>query len=418
MLPKKEKNYSFLPVVLAIIFIAFPLKYAMTISITLVFAFWVLLRYKNSPFGIIILIALFLRIGIALFDEALAVLPSQSDEQEYIRVAFQILDNLKHNMPIFYDASGSLSVKSYSLFLAFIFFIFGTFPLVAITINVILAVLTGILTFKIALLTFHDKKVAYISGAIVLFFPSFIAFSSYILRDTLIMFLTFVMIYHFILATKHQRTLYHSFVAIVFFILCSIIRIQNLYLYTAIFILFLMVLYLKSNSRLIFKISFISFICLMLTWIVLRNQDFFFMLATYPMRAKPYRAIGGAAYLTWMEYNTLFDIVKYMPLRFIYFTFGPFIWNIRHFFQLSSAIEGFFILIAFIFTILYLLKHLKDSNTNIKLFLFLFCIIGLVMSSTVDSNFGTSVRHRIIYVIFLFIFSIDYFRNAKLKFKI
>lgn len=405
---KKKNIYSLIPVILAVLFILCPVQYTMSIMMSALFACWVLMHYKSNRFGTIIIAALVLRIGIALVDEAAFVLPSQSDEKEYIEVAFRILENWKQDLPVFYETSTSLSVKSYSLWLAAIFFIFGKLPLVAVTINVILAISVVILTYKIAFLVFDNRQVAKWSGALVLFFPSFIAFSSYILRDTLIMFLSFVMIYHFLLAVKKEKTFYHSIITVVFFILCGIMRVQNLYLYSAIFIAFWIILFLKSDYGAVSKIALISILTLAFIWIVTKNQEFFLSLATYPMRAKPYRALGGSAYLTWMEYNTLFDIIKYMPLRFIYFTFGPFPWHINTVFQLLSAAEGFLILFAFIYTIVYLAKYGLKKNGDLKLYLFLFCIIGLLISSTVDSNFGTSVRHRIIHVIFLFVFAAEY----------
>tara|TARA_Y100000768_G_C23588052_1_gene500268 strand:- start:126 stop:590 length:465 start_codon:yes stop_codon:yes gene_type:complete len=114
-----------------------------------------------------------------------------------------------------------------------------------------------------------------------------------------------------------------------------------------------------------------------------------------------YRAQGGAAYLENLEYNSFFDIIKYAPLKFFYFVYGPFIWNASSVFTLFTALEN---LTVWILSIIFLLniKNIKCFDNryskNFFIFLFLFTFLSLAANSLIDSNYGTAIRHKMIYM--------------------
>ena len=114
-----------------------------------------------------------------------------------------------------------------------------------------------------------------------------------------------------------------------------------------------------------------------------------------------YRARGGTAYLQDLEYNSYFDIFKYAPVKFIYFTYGPFIWAASNIFTLLAAIEN---LVLWFFSILFFVrfKYLKiiksKKKYNFIIFLLSFIFISLAANAAIDSNFGTAIRHRMIYI--------------------
>jgi hypothetical protein len=235
------------------------------------------------------------------------------------------------------------------------------------------------------------------------------------LRDPLILFLSLLMLYHFIKATISQNKLQHVIIALLLFILVGIIRIQNFYLYGMFFLLFYIYKFLKSNVNRSLKYAFIACTLILLFVVAIVYRDIIVSIATYPLRAQPLRAVGGSAYLQHLQYSSLLDIFKYLPIRVVYFTFGPFLWQANSAFLLLAALEGILIFAACLCTILYFTKRRVSVNFDLQLFLILFCLVGLLANSMVDSNFGTAVRHRMNYIIFFFIFAGAYLRHFRFR---
>ena len=408
---------SLVPVFGCIAFLFIDLQYAAALLLASAFYAYVAFacRERDALFNVLVISAFTLRIALVLLNQKLAFLPLQPDSFHYSMQAMKIVDNASRNLPVFYDMPVSTSVKSYSFFLAQIYSVVGEMPLFAALVNVVFGVFSAILVFKISLHMFENKRAAYFALVFSLFLPTIIAFTSYVLRDALVLFLTLLMLYHFILADSSKNHSRHIIIAIFTFLLVGIIRIQNLYLYTLFFLMFYMFKYLKSNVRIVFKIVLVSIVVLFVLTVALIYKDLLVSIATYPLRAQPLRAVGGSAYLQNMQYNSLLDVFKYLPIRFLYFTFGPFLWQANSAFLLLAALEGLIIFTAFVLTVQYFRKNRITRNFDMQIFLVLFCLVGLLANSMVDSNFGTSVRHRMNYIIFFFIFAGAYLRNVRFK---
>ena len=127
----------------------------------------------------------------------------------------------------------------------------------------------------------------------------------------------------------------------------------------------------------------------------------------YLINQQGWRAQGGAAYLVDLEYQSIGDVLKYLPLRFIHFTFGPFLWNSGSIQVLASATES---LIGWIFFILFFLYWQKSRWFLDKmhgwysiLFMLIFLLLNLLAASIIDSNYGTAMRHRMVFMPLLFL---------------
>ncbi|MDZ7724826.1 MAG: glycosyltransferase family 39 protein [candidate division KSB1 bacterium] len=412
----KHTFYSWLPLVASILFILLPVEYAISLFvISMLVLFLIPKYYANDPlFAQLLILAIVLRIGILIVNVHIQFLPDQPDAAHYSRQGLQIATNISKGYPLFDNVEYSTSVKSYGLFLGLLYIMVGQTPLVAAVLNVLFGVLSGVYIYKITLLVFKDKTTALVTGAIMLFLPSAIAFTSFVLRDPLILLLTLILLYHLLRIQTDKRRTYDYWTSLITFILVGILRIQNFYLYTLFFIIFFIFLFLNSKIKSSKKILFVLFILIFLSILIYQFQDHINAVITYPLRAQPHRIEGGSAYLLHMEYNTLSDVIRYLPIRFIYFTYGPFLWDVGGLFQIFSAIEGFFICIASILTLFYVVKFKRYRNSQ-EIFILMFCLLGLLANSMVDSNFGTAVRHRLNYIIFFFMFAVVYIRHIKFK---
>jgi len=349
-------------------------------------------------------------------DEFHTFLPAQPDSFLYSIQASRILDNLSQNTPVFYGINYDSAVKSYSFFLSIIYGALGEFPMLARLINAFLGILAGILVYKICFEIFEKKRIGVLAFGFTLLMPSFIAFSSYVLRDAIVLFLTMSMLYHFVLASKRKDVVKNSIIVVITFALISIFRIQNLYLYIIIFSIYLFVIILRRPTGIVRKITLTSLIFITFIMLYFSYGELILSVIRYPFQVQHLRVEGGSAYLQNLHYNNVLDIIKYLPLRFFYFTFGPFIWNANSPFLMLSALEGLLILISAYFSLKYFLSNRISINSNLQIMLLLFCLLGLFANSTVDSNFGTAVRHRMHYVIFFFIFTGAYLRNKRIRF--
>ncbi|MBN1561017.1 hypothetical protein JW998_12260 [candidate division KSB1 bacterium] len=410
-------RYSHVPLIIVAVLLFLPLSCSASLLFILAFSLLLILKYPPDAgiFEKLLWGAFLLRMAILFLNESFSLIPEQSDDLMYNRVAMEIVDNASRKLPLLYGNVHSYGIRSYATFLSLIYGVFGEIHMLAKLVNSFLGLLSGIVIYKIVLEIFPERKIALISAAFAFYLPSLIAFTSFVIRDAIILYLTYLLIYHFILFYKGKRRTLHAVSFIVLFMLISIFRIQNLYLYSAFFIFFSLLLLFRSGMKKSIKMSIAASILFICSIILAVNFDAIFTVLTYPFRAQPLRAEGGSAYLTSMTYNSVFDIIKYLPVRFIYFTFGPFLWDARGAFLLLSALEGILVLAATMATLLYF-HHVSDrENQNLQLFLITFCLVGLVANSIVDSNFGTSVRHRMNYVIFFFIFAAAYLHNKRFR---
>ena len=409
--------HSYIPILLTLALFYLPYVYPVYLLFYLSLILFVNLAFRNldKRFFYVVILAFTFRAFIVLLDGYTAIFPFQPDSGYYNLNALKICQNIATKSPLFSRVQGSLSLKSYALFLSLIYSVFGEVTLTARLVNTFLGTLTGIFVYKICLEIFPTKRIAFFAGVLVLFMPSFIVFTSYLLRDSIVLFLTIVMLYHFVLTHKRRHILKNSMIVIFCFLLISIFRIQNLYLYATLYILYFLFVLFRSSIKKSYKLPFLLFLALGLLYLYSRVGDQLFLIITYPFRAQPLRVGGGSAYLQNIEYNSWWDLLKYLPIRFMYFTFGPFIWNARRVFLILAAIEGMFILLTAYLTLKYFWQNRRNDINNIHIFLLLFCLLGLFANSIVDSNFGTSVRHKINYVLIFFIFAGTYFQNKKVR---
>lgn len=364
----------------------------------------------------LVYLAFLMRIVLVMLDDSYHVLPEQADENYYDIEAERIIENINNNVSCFHGNEITNSVKSYSLFISFIYRIFGNHSILVKLFNSFFGILICILIYLIALQLFENNKIAAMACVSVLFLPSFLVFNSYMLRDTIIILFSLLMIYNINKLIKYNFNIFSLITVVISFLTISILRVQNLYLYSLIIIswfLFYGIAKLRSNSK---KLIFVISMFLVILIVFSLYKELLIQAITYPFRAQPLRNEGGSAYLQSLSYDSYIDLLKYLPIRFIYFTFGPFIWNAAGAFQTLAALEGIIILFTFYFSLKYIFSNIDNQNKYLILFLIIFSMFGLLANSTVDSNFGTAVRHRIDYVIFLFIFASAYLYNYTIKF--
>jgi hypothetical protein len=327
--------------------------------------------------------------------------------KKFIFSKIQIIQD-KNNIlafrPIFYNISESTSVKSYSLFVSLVYLFFGSLEINIRIINAFIGIYIAKKAYDITLISGLNKNAANWVLYLLSFWPSFILYTSINMRDPLIIFLTLNLIKRFFLLSK-QKIVNTTILALNLFFI-TYLRKQNLPLLILIFIsYFIFKKIIKKNS--FYKIlAFILLIIFIIgVFYVINTNMFNYLSFKYIENEMEGRTRGGSAYLEWINYNSFFDILRFLPLRIAYFLFGPFVWDLKinSVFILFSFIESFIFLGLFIFGFKNILDK-RNLYNNKLLFLLIFLVIGSAGYASITANYGTAIRHKMTFMVIMFIF--------------
>lgn len=417
MTPVLKKSWaSILPLGICLAALLIDLQLAAALALMSAFVLWLVLRYRQEDDLLkVMLFAAGVRIGLTVVNHYFVIFPAQPDSYMYNLYAMQIVDNLERNLSPFYASPHSMSIKSFSYFLALFYQWLGEAPLVISMVNTVLGLLTALLAYRIALLVFENKATARFTLVSTLVFPSMIVFTTYVLRDAIVFFFTFLFLYTGLRAFYGQRRLLNLAIAFVSFIIIGIYRIQNFFLIGGFLTVYALIYLLLQKRGRALKWTLFAVALAALLILLASHREVVDSVVNYPLRAQPLRAEGRSLYLPNMQYRTLFDMILYAPVRFVYFTFGPFLWNVYSFPMLLSAIESLFVMLTAGQTVLYFVKKRLPIHLSSQWFFLAFCLTCLAANALVDSNFGTSVRHRLPYIIFFFTFAGAYLRDVKIR---
>ncbi len=196
------------------------------------------------------------------------------------------------------------------------------------------------------------------------------------------------------------------------------LRTQYFYLLPAIcitFLLFLGILNFKSIKLILFLFTAFVFGLFFVNMLIAYDIDS--SLLRYINNDMIFRAsYGGSAYLTEIEYTSWIDILKLMPLRVLYFVFGPFPWMITNVFTGLAFLENLFFILLLIISFSKSFRNLWILKKKYFLFLLCYAIIGFIGNAIIDSNFGTAIRHKLCYIFVFFIFSSFELKNYNINY--
>lgn len=115
------------------------------------------------------------------------------------------------------------------------------------------------------------------------------------------------------------------------------------------------------------------------------------------------RASGDAAYLEGFTYTSWFDVAISAPVRALYFQYAPFPFHVSDVFDLVPAL----MLPVLVVLTIAAYRSLLEANPNVSIAALLLTIYlgGIVGYGLIDSNFGTTIRHRVPFVFLLALFS-------------
>lgn len=340
----------------------------------------------------VLVTAFLLRVVIILLDQSLNILPYNWDD--YYQTGLVIKENLVNQNPLFYHLQASLQVRIYSLVNALFYWVLGNHESVVRLFCAFWGILAVERIYRINKLIGLEATENLISIVVISFLPSFIIFSSLNMRDALIIFLSFDLLYRIVYVLNYNIN--RKAIIIIFDVIAIfLLRKLNIVLYITIILIFSMVQFIrKKENKLLWSVAVVAVVVAVFYYFQESTIMKFFL--NYANREVQWRSSGGAVYLPGTVYHSYFDMFKSLPIRFFYFTFGPMPWQIDNTFMLFSFLESFFILIFLIG--LQSITRFRENYTAI-LFILIFSLTALLANSVIDSNYGTAIRHKLNYII-------------------
>jgi hypothetical protein len=115
------------------------------------------------------------------------------------------------------------------------------------------------------------------------------------------------------------------------------------------------------------------------------------------------RGVGGAAYLDGFRYSSWLDVIATAPVRGLYFQFAPFPLHVNSAFDLVAALTTPLLVVVAAAAA----RSLSDRtwSTPVGALLGMVYVGGVLGYGLVDANFGTTVRHRVPFVLLLVVFA-------------
>ncbi len=333
---------------------------------------------------------------------------SAGDAFKFVRIATEMSNNgLYENIvnPHF----GTYFKHAYPWILALFFSIFGESYLLAGSMSILIGMLT---------IYYLDDFLKLLWGNLnftkVLFFvtlmPSLLLYSVLPLREGIFVFTLLIAFYNAGLFLKFNRKKNLILAFLFFFITGTIHGGGNVGLILFTFYLtfkasktfFKNLFYLNINifNSLILVFGFIAVILYLNDIIVFSKIGSFSDTtnADHLSRLAFQRTLGDASYPEFLIPSSSIDLIWIIPLKFFYFLFGPFPWDIKS----NVHIIGFFEGLIYIYLVSILLISFKTIKQNDLILLLLLCLIVYILAFSIGtSNFGTGYRHRAKFFIFV-----------------
>lgn len=296
----------------------------------------------------------------------------------------------------------SYEVGFFAYLIAVVYSIFGYCPLLLNFINCVFGVLIGYLAYLIALETF-DKKTAYVTLVITLFFPTLFIWSSFTkLKEPSYIFLIMLFILLSIKFIK-QRKFYYLAINIVLIFLTEAIRRRLAYLLAPTLVTsILLAIPVKLKNKLKLALILIILIKIIgLDSLIVKNLekkiDYLMLLhqGAVTSGGVVYRLLGNYAYQSGYTCANLSHkayLIYYLKALYHYFL-EPFPSHaVTTTLLLFLILQAFWIIILILATLSLILNYKKLNSSHVLLIFYLF----LMSSATAmaEGNIGTLVRHR------------------------
>jgi hypothetical protein len=363
--------------------------------------------------------------SIALLNTVFQILPPQMDALRYDAAASAVSALFRSgDLATIFDPANLLGFvePGYTIPLGLFYFVLGKSILVGFILNTFFFSLTALNVYRIGNILFGFRG-AILAAFLFLILPYSVLHSTYLYRDPWVNFFMSEFFYRLLILSRGERQSALQWLWIVFvFMYSGILRRENLVMLTAIigFLMFRRVLVSKTLLKPIIITSTI-FLFLAAAIIIYQNADNWVLknfksLAEVEMlndRMESYDS-AQSSYLQNESYSSYWDIVKYAPIRAVYFMFSPLPWDI---FKKSQYIPFFEAVLIGCFLVFLpgALWKIKKQNISYFYAVSLYLVCGILGSGLIQSNSAGAQRHRTQFTFLIVAIAVPYLYNTLIR---
>ena len=290
---------------------------------------------------------------------------------------------------------------------AILYMIFGQSMLLAQSFCGVFGALTVPMTYFCAEKMFNNRRVSRISAITVALFPSFIIWSSQLLKDGLIIFLlvcTMTLVLHL------QKKLNYFYIGLLILSVFGI-YVMRFYIFYMVAISVIGSFFITSAASvniMIRNIIIVIFLGISLTYLgVIRsastNLEYYGNLDRIQLSRQDLSRSAGSGFGEDIDVSTTAGAIGAIPIGLLYLMFSPFPWQVNKYSQLVILPETFvwWALIPILISgIWYTLRHRLRNAIPVLLF----SLMLTISYSIFQGNVGMLYRQRTQIQVFLFIF--------------
>ncbi len=376
------------------------------VIILLSVSFFAYVYRRDRKIGLLLASAFFIRIFAALVHHYVFILPAGCcDAVKFELWAWEWSQSSSTILaPEFFIPTSSYVISWMG---AVLYNLIGREPFVLQLINLLIGTATVYVVYRMAVV-FLMPKTALICAWIYAMHPSIIEHSVVFLREAFIIFFMSLALLQVLFWLRDKRVR-NAVYAMIFFALSGLFH-GAMYLGGALFFFILAIHTLMDSTNQLKDLKMSPRLLLLLTTLFLAVAILVQFSITYIPKigsiatladaeeladrisvASSNRSTGTTAYLTQWTINSPTDLVLQAPVRFVYFLYSPFPWDISAIRHLKGFLDsGFLFFITFL-----MIKYRKRLWSNLYLrYLLFFLIFYVMVFSMGTSNVGSAIRHK------------------------
>jgi hypothetical protein len=305
------------------------------------------------------------------------------------------------------------SVPAYSIPLGFVYFIFADSPIAAGGISLIFGALTLVQLYRLTQYLF-DTRTAKFTTLLLALSPFYWLLSVLILRDTLVLFL---IVWFFRLWMSYEK----EPVAMTMWLMIFCLFYMGLLRPVAMAAVFAVVMWYrffyseKRKHPLMFKYLALGVCCLVLFYVITQTNVLsqiqsmggrlaqgvkYLSLETASERMEASGLTSASSYAQGLQYRSISEALKVLPLLVFYFLCSPLPWQVQKFSQMLALADSMMLVFLYIFFFLEIRPFYKRQKKWASI-IFVYLAIGILGSALIQGNIGAAERHRVMFTIFI-----------------
>lgn len=329
------------------------------------------------------------------------------------RVAIMLIDIYVPSIPIigsgtdteyFHHASVSIANGTMQLsegrtfyvnVLSGLYYLFGEQRVLAQFMNIILWLFSAIYLYKAFLHIEVNKQVTWLALFIFTFLPNGMFMSSVLLRESIIVFMITLSVYHFFKWLKFKG-IKNYFLALAFTLIGMLFHAGVVGLLIG--YLFAFVFNSNQGKRSKKNRKILSFLLIVIVFILLSLNDDLFLSKFNSIQAGGVESLsisnnGGSAYLQGFAHYSGWQVFLLTPLKMLYFLFSPLPTDWR---GLGDVISFLFDASVYLFLFVAIAIGFVKSNLDkkVKIIIGILLVLSIFIYAYGTGNAGTAIRHR------------------------